>query len=169
MSPTHVKIIFGLSAAFISAFATPLALPELDTRQSTGSCRNQSCEIAYVAGSTGRTVYPYSSLPSGDTQDGDCCIVRYFPAVKDSLYEYRPGLQSYCAAHGGDAPLDSNPPGVNEVSAPYITSSPSNKARDYSFESVESDLVKRQSTTCKPKMLLFIKGSSCALRLDRSV
>ncbi|KAF2756297.1 alpha/beta-hydrolase [Pseudovirgaria hyperparasitica] len=130
-----IKSLLALAVVASSAIASPIDnLPVLESRQDPGpgSCRNQSCLIATVAGSTGATTYPYDQYPIMDTQDGDCCIVRYFPAVKNSIYEARPGLQEYCASHGGDAPRDANPPGVVDI---------------------------HKRATCKPKILIFAKGT----------
>jgi hypothetical protein len=112
-----MKSVLGLAVVALPAVLAAPALSEgpIWVRQDFGSCRNQSCAVATIAGSTGSSVYDFSAYPVGDTQDGDCCIIRYFPAVKDSFYKVRTGLQSYCASHGGDAPLDKNPPGINSV------------------------------------------------------
>jgi len=139
---TALVLALGISPVL----ATPV-FPILEARQDFGSCRNQSCEIATIAGSTGATVYTYPSYPTGDTQDGDCCIVRYFPAAKDAIYSQRPGLQSYCAAHGGDAPADSDPLGVNSV-----TIQPSSKRGLFDNKAAAA-------TTCKPNILIFVKGT----------
>ncbi|MBE7182637.1 MAG: hypothetical protein INR71_15770 [Terriglobus roseus] len=89
--PNPFPRTMALSKALVSllltgaALATPVThedlaslanTKELWVRQDAGSCRNQSCEIAAVSGSTGSTVYQYNTYPVGDTQDGDCCIVR---------------------------------------------------------------------------------------------
>jgi len=145
MISSTVKALVVLALGVSPILASPV-FPVLEARQDFGSCRNQSCLIATIAGSTGATVYPYSEYPTGDTQKGDCCIVRYFPAVKDSIYSYRPGLQSYCASHGGDAPADANPPGVDSVSI-----QPANKRGIFNN--------KAAAATCKPNILIFVKGT----------
>lgn len=137
-----------------SVAASPLvnlaSLPTLVSRQDAGTCRNQSCEIAAVAGSTGATTYDYPSYPVGDTQDGDCCIIKYFPAVKTRFYQARPSLQAYCAAHGGDAPLDSNPPGISSISK---------RQPEPPTKIEERAAAATTSAPCKPKILIFVKGT----------
>lgn len=136
--------LFAIALGATAVLANPFpGVPELLPRQGQNQCRNQSCLIATVAGSTGATVYPYSQYPTGDTMDGDCCIIRYFPAVKSQVYAARPNLQPYCQVFGGDAPKDSNPPGVTSVK-------------------VQPTAVKRQTaatTPCKPNVLIFVKGT----------
>ena len=136
--------LLALAALSSAALASPIdALPELLPRQGAQSCRNQSCEIATIAGSTGATVYTYASYPSGDNNVGDCCIVRYFPAAKNAIYSQRPGLQQFCQVFGGDAPLDSNPPGVTAVT---IAPTPAKRQT-------------QATTPCKPNVLIFAKGT----------
>lgn len=144
---TGLKSIVALlaAAAVAPALANPIELPTLYARQDFGSCRNQSCIIATIAGSTGETVYRYKDFPVNDKPAGNCCVVRYFPAAKDAIYAYRPGLKEYCAANGGDAPADANPPGVDKISV-----QPGTQARD---------LEARQSITCKDNILIFVKGT----------
>jgi len=156
----------AVAALAATAFASPLNLPTLVARQDFGSCRNQSCLVATVAGSTGSHVYPYAPVyPVNDQNSGDCCIIRYFPAVKNALYGERPGLQAYCAANGGDAPLDANPPGIDSVT---ITSGqsptqppPSYKKRELEIEEreVEATVSKVNAAGCKPNILIYAKGT----------
>jgi hypothetical protein len=136
-----VKSALGVAVLALSPVVLAAAIPEpgsIWVRQDFGSCRNQSCAVATVSGSTGSSVYDFSSYPVGDTQDGNCCIVRYFPAAKDALYKARPGLQQYCASHGGDAPLDKNPPGITTVT---VVNPKSKRA------------------TCKANILIYSKGT----------
>nr|POE74588.1 cutinase [Quercus suber] len=145
MASYTLKSLALLFLSISPAFSSPILPPGVDAilpRQDAGSCRNQSCEIATIAGSTGATVYPYKTYPMGYTMDGNCCIVRYFPAVKQPIYDAISGQQAYCASHGGDAPKDANPPGVDHVTTTY------NPAP-----------AKRAATTCKPKILIFAKGT----------
>jgi len=142
-----VKTTLALLGAATLALANPMPLPTLVARQDFGSCHNQSCIVATIAGSTGATGYDYAKFPVNDQQSGDCCIVRYFPAAKDAIYEYRPGLQAYCAANGGDAPLDANPPGVNEITiAPGAGQGVGQKRQT-------------ATVTCKDNILIFVKGT----------
>jgi len=150
-----------LAAAAVPAFANPLSLPRLVARQDFGSCRNQSCEVATVAGSTGATVYPYSTYPTGDTQAGDCCIIRYFPAVKDEIYSKRPNLQAYCEANGGDAPAEPNPPGVSTVTvAKRSEPTPAPERREALAAPIAvQERSLKERATCSPNILIFIKGT----------
>jgi hypothetical protein len=144
-----------LSLAVLALPAVVLAAPApsegpIWIRQDFGTCRNQSCAVATIAGSTGSTTYDFPSYPVGDTQDGDCCIIRYFPAVKEPFYKGRPGLQSYCASHGGDAPLDKNPPGVDSVTV--INPKLPNKRQLFGGGSTTP-------AACKANILIYSKGT----------
>lgn len=144
MLSSILAVAIGATAVLANPFPE---VPELLPRQGMNQCRNQSCLIAAVAGSTGATVYPYTQYPTGDSMDGDCCIIRYFPAAKAQIYAARPNLQTFCTIFGGDSPKDSNPPGVNSISV-QPTAAP---------KMVKRDTV--ATTPCKPNILLYVKGT----------
>nr|POE47264.1 cutinase [Quercus suber] len=145
-----LALLFLSIAPVFSSPILPLGVDAILPRQGPGACRNQSCEVATIAGSTGATNYPYKTYPMGYTMDGNCCIVRYFPAVKQPIYNAIAGQQAYCASHGGDAPADANPPGVNQVTTTY---NPAPAKRDPAAAAAAA------ATTCKPKILIFAKGT----------
>lgn len=150
MASWNARSLYALLLSASSVLAVPVFPPGASAvvpRQGPGACRNQSCEIAAIAGSTGAQVYPYDNYPLGGNSDGNCCIIRYFPAIKDELYAAVAGQEAYCASHGGVDPLDGNPPNIDYI--PVTLSS------DNSTNAVP----KRAATTCKPNILIFVKGT----------
>lgn len=76
---------------------------------------------------------------------------------QDAVYAARPGLQTYCAFTGGDAPVDNNPPGVSDIQV--TTGSAAGAKRDTAA-----------STPCKANILIFVKGkhTEAQQNFDRS-
>lgn len=148
MAPVSLPVLLSLALSAASVVASPRPLgAELFERQGTQTCRDQSCEVATLSGSTGKTVYDFPAYPDGDTQGGNCCIIRYFPGAKDIVYKNRPNQQQYCASNGGDAPLDTNPPGITSLSSTTKR------------EIEEREIEERQIATCKPNILIFVRGT----------
>lgn len=161
------KTFLSLMALSVSALANPMSENMnriLVARQDAGSCNGQSCEIAAIAGSTGMASYPYSSLPTGGTKQGDCCIIQYFPAAAKVIYAKQPTLHAYCSSIGADKPKDSNPPGITSRNFTNQTASttPAQAATSTSLRSGSLNLKQRDtspSIPCKRNILIFVRGS----------
>lgn len=158
----HVLSSVGLLALIAVGSASPLE-KSLVSRQ---KCTDQSCEIADISGSTGATTYNYPTYPTGDTQAGDCCIIRYRPSIADQIYAARPNLKAYCAK---------NPNAGSNIVATSFTSgavAERSLANDniprgmsiYDFtteshaEAMSSPAVDKR-LACKDHILIFSKGT----------
>ncbi|MBE7182638.1 MAG: cutinase family protein [Terriglobus roseus] len=77
------------------------------------------------------------------------------------MYTYRPGLQAYCASHGGDAPKDSNPPGVDHVtlSNPPPVPSGSSSSSGGLFGGISLPSFGKRQSGCKKNILIYVKGT----------
>lgn len=138
-----------LGLAFL--LASHAACLTLEKRQ---SCTGQSCIVANIAGNSGVPVDP-SKPPQGDTVKGDCCVIRYNPAVTELAYQFKPQLKTQCAKYNNRRDLQDAEP---------LTDDQEMYKRSIELLSEDMDLedeagLETRQIGCAAKTLVYAKGT----------